>query len=122
MPSTKLALATVISVGKAPLPSFAIVTLSLAILAVVTLSSLILAVVTASSRMLAVCSSWFCSSCAANNNCLWLALRSAALTDDPAVYVAFALSTSVSRKIRISAGLVGILPDVKTTLPPPVVV
>ena len=44
------------------------------------------------------------------------------MTDDPAVNVAFALSTSVSRKIRIEAGLAGILPDVKTTLPPPVVV
>ena len=44
------------------------------------------------------------------------------MTDDPAVYVAFALSTSVSRKIRIAAGLAGMLPDVKTTLPPPVVV
>ena len=51
-----------------------------------------------------------------------LLLRSSALTDDPAANVALAVSTSVSRKIRIEAGLAGMLPDVKTTLPPPVVV
>ena len=44
------------------------------------------------------------------------------MTDEPATYVAFATSTLVSRDIRIFAGLAGILPDVKTTLPPPVVV
>ena len=42
------------------------------------------------------------------------------MTDDPAVYVAFALSTSVSRKTRIEAGLVGAVSN--TIFPPPVVV
>ena len=51
-----------------------------------------------------------------------LLLRSAALTDDPAVNVALGESTSVSLRIRIDAGLAGMLPEVNTTLPPPVVV
>ena len=51
-----------------------------------------------------------------------LLFKSAAFTDDPAVYVALATSTLVSRYIRMLAGLDGILPDVKTMLPPPVVV
>ena len=51
-----------------------------------------------------------------------LLFKSAAFTDDPAVNVALAVSTLVSRYIRMLAGLDGILPDVKTTNPPPVVV
>ena len=51
-----------------------------------------------------------------------LLFKSAAFTDDPAVYVALAVSTLVSRYIRLLAGLDGILPDGTTMLPPPVVV
>ena len=71
-------------------------------------SSFILALVTAESFILCVCIVWFCSSCAENNNCSLLSFKSAAFTDEPAVYVAFGLSTSVSRKIRILDGLFGI--------------
>ena len=50
-----------------------------------------------------------------------LLFKSAAFTDDPGVKTALAASTLVSRYMRI-VPLSGILPDVKTTLPPPVVV
>ena len=63
-----------------------------------------------------------CSSCALYKSCVVLLFKSSAFTDDPAVNVALAASTLVSRYIRMLAGLAGMLPDVKTILPPPVVV
>ena len=100
-----------------------LVTLRSAIFAVVTAPSTILDVVKISSAMSNVCIRLgSCSSCALYKSCVVLLFKSAAFTDDPAVNVALAVSTLVSRYMRMLAGLDGILPDVKTTLPPPVVV
>ena len=97
--------------------------LSSAIFAPVIASALILLVSIALSSISYECIRLgICSSCALYKSCVVLLFKSAAFTDDPAVNVALAESTLVSRYIRMLAGLDGILPDVKTTLPPPVVV
>ena len=119
VPFTMFALATVISVGNAPLPNFAIVTASFFILDV----SIASAFISYDCIRLGTC-----SSCALYKSCVVLLFKSAAFTDEPGVNSAFAASTLVSRYIRTTP-LDGTwfappepLLSIKTTVPPPLVV
>ena len=59
------------------------------------------------------------SSCNENIVCSALSFKSAAFTDEPAVNVTLGELTSVLLAIRMITGFAGMLPAVKTTVPPP---